>query len=78
MAAAGDAPAPAARGVSADVALAVVADALRLLAAALIIFAAAGPIWNPHTGASGGKAPLLIMLDDGSSSIAFRFSFIVA
>lgn len=41
---------------------------LRLLAAALIIFAAAGPIWNPHTGAAGSKAPLLIMLDDGWTS----------
>ncbi len=29
--------------------------ALRLLAAALIILAAAGPIWNPLTGAAGCK-----------------------
>jgi hypothetical protein len=42
--------------------------ALRLLAAALVIFAAAGPIWNPPTGLAGSKAPLLIMLDDGWSA----------
>ena len=32
--------------------------ALRLLAAALIILAAAGPIWNPQTGVAGGRTPL--------------------
>ncbi len=43
--------------------------ALRLLAAALVILAAAGPIWNPETGAAGGsRAPLLILLDDGWSA----------
>ncbi len=41
---------------------------LRLLAAALVIFAAAGPIWNPQTGLAASKAPLLILLDDGWSS----------
>nr|WP_249792588.1 DUF4159 domain-containing protein [Bradyrhizobium sp. BRP22] len=41
---------------------------LRLLAAALVIFAAAGPIWNPQTGLASSKAPLLILLDDGWSS----------
>ena len=41
---------------------------LRLLAAALIIFAAAGPIWNPQTGATASKAPLVILLDDGWSA----------
>lgn len=41
---------------------------LRLLAAALIIFAAAGPIWNPQTGAAGSGAPLTILLDDGWSA----------
>jgi hypothetical protein len=41
---------------------------LRLLAAALIIFAAAGPIWNPQTGATASKAPLAILLDDGWSA----------
>jgi hypothetical protein len=44
---------------------------LRLLAAALVILAAAGPIWNPQTGAAGGgKAPLVILLDDGWSAAA--------
>jgi hypothetical protein len=38
--------------------------ALRLAAAALLIFAAAGPILNPKTGLAGGTAPLLILLDD--------------
>src|SRR6476646_3680322 len=42
--------------------------ALRLLAAALVILAAAGPIWNPQTGLAGSKAPLLILLDDGWSA----------
>ena len=42
--------------------------ALRLLAAALVIFAAAGPIWNPRQGLAGSKAPLMIMLDDGWSA----------
>src|SRR5258708_3427348 len=39
--------------------------ALRLLAAALVILAAAGPIWNPQTGLAGNSAPLVILLDDG-------------
>ncbi|MDE2378391.1 DUF4159 domain-containing protein [Bradyrhizobium sp.] len=42
--------------------------ALRLLAAALVIFAAAGPIWNPQTGLAASKAPLMIVLDDGWSA----------
>ena len=44
--------------------------ALRLAAAALVILAAAGPIWNPQTGLAGKTAPLLILLDDGWSSAA--------
>ncbi|WP_213774437.1 DUF4159 domain-containing protein [Bradyrhizobium sp. dw_78] len=44
--------------------------ALRLLAAALIIFAAAGPTWNPQTGATRSRAPLAILLDDGWSAAA--------
>jgi Domain of unknown function (DUF4159)/Aerotolerance regulator N-terminal len=44
--------------------------AIRLLAAALIILAAAGPIWNPQTGVAGSRAPLLILLDDGWSAAA--------
>jgi Domain of unknown function (DUF4159)/Aerotolerance regulator N-terminal len=42
--------------------------ALRLLAAALVIFAAAGPIWNPQTGLAGKSSPLMILLDDGWSA----------
>jgi len=41
---------------------------LRLAAAALVIFAAAGPVWNPQTGLAGSKAPLMILLDDGWSA----------
>src|SRR3981081_2680537 len=41
---------------------------LRLLAAALVIIAAAGPIWNPQTGLAGSRAPLVILLDDGWSA----------
>ena len=44
--------------------------ALRLLAAALVIVAAAGPIWNPATGLAGSSAPLVILLDDGWSAAA--------
>ena len=44
--------------------------ALRLLAAALVILAAAGPIWNPQTGVAGSSAPLVILLDDGWSAAA--------
>jgi hypothetical protein len=43
---------------------------LRLIAAALVIFAAAGPIWNPRTEAAGSKAPLLLLLDDSWSAAA--------
>ena len=42
--------------------------ALRLAAAALIILAAAGPIWNPSTIAGGSRAPLAIVIDDGWSA----------
>jgi hypothetical protein len=44
---------------------------LRLTAAALVILAAAGPIWNPQAGAAGGNStPLVILLDDGWSAAA--------
>ena len=43
---------------------------LRLAAAALVILAAAGPIWNPQTGLAGTSAPLVILLDDGWSAAA--------
>jgi hypothetical protein len=42
--------------------------ALRMVAAALVIVALAGPIWNPQTAAGGSRAPLLILLDDGWSA----------
>jgi hypothetical protein len=42
--------------------------ALRLAAAALIILAVAGPIWNPQTSLAGSRAPLVILLDDGWSA----------
>jgi hypothetical protein len=42
--------------------------ALRLAAAALIILAAAGPIWNPPAGATVSHAPLAIVIDDGWSA----------
>lgn len=41
---------------------------LRLLAAALVIFAAAGPIWNPGDGVTRSSAPLVLLLDDGWSA----------
>lgn len=43
---------------------------LRLLAAALVIFAAAGPVWNPKGGATASSGPLVILLDDGWSAAA--------
>ncbi len=42
--------------------------AIRLAAAALVILAAAGPIWNPQTGLAGNSSPLVILLDDGWSA----------
>jgi Domain of unknown function (DUF4159)/Aerotolerance regulator N-terminal len=42
--------------------------ALRLAAAALVILAAAGPIWNPPVGATTSRAPLAIVIDDGWSA----------
>ncbi|WP_245312890.1 DUF4159 domain-containing protein, partial [Bradyrhizobium macuxiense] len=39
-----------------------------LAAAALVILAAAGPIWNPQTGIAASKSPLVILLDDGWSA----------
>jgi Domain of unknown function (DUF4159)/Aerotolerance regulator N-terminal len=44
--------------------------ALRLAAAALVILAAAGPIWNPQTGLASTTSPLTILLDDGWSAAA--------
>ncbi|MGH6716915.1 MAG: BatA domain-containing protein, partial [Bradyrhizobium sp.] len=44
--------------------------ALRLAAATLVILAAAGPVLNPRASLAGGKAPLVILLDDGWSAAA--------
>jgi hypothetical protein len=38
---------------------------LRLSLAALVIFAAAGPLWNPPVATANKAAPLMILLDDG-------------
>mgnify|MGYP000468688843 CR=1 FL=1 len=43
---------------------------IRLAAAALLILAVAGPIWNPPTGLGASNAPVVILLDDGWSSAA--------
>jgi len=43
---------------------------LRLTLAALVIIAAAGPLWNPPTATSSRAAPLLIILDDGWAAAA--------
>ena len=43
---------------------------IRLLAAALVIFAAAGPIYNPIAGATRSSAPLVMLIDDGWSAAA--------
>ncbi|KQZ01866.1 LytTR family transcriptional regulator [Pseudolabrys sp. Root1462] len=41
---------------------------LRLLLATLVIFAAAGPLWNPPVATGARNGPLLIMIDDGWSA----------
>src|SRR5437588_2975077 len=38
---------------------------LRLTLAALVIIAAAGPLWNPSVATSAAKLPLAILIDDG-------------
>jgi hypothetical protein len=38
---------------------------LRLTLAALVIIAAAGPLWNPPVATTTAKAPLALMIDDG-------------
>ena len=38
---------------------------LRLTLAALVIIAAAGPLWNPPVATSTAKAPLALLIDDG-------------
>ncbi|MBY0295258.1 MAG: BatA domain-containing protein, partial [Methylobacterium sp.] len=42
---------------------------LRLLAAACLILAVAGPVWNPAATALGdGRTPLLLILDNGATA----------
>ncbi len=43
---------------------------IRLLAAALVIFAAAGPVWNPPGTGQRSTAPLVLLIDDGWSAAA--------
>ncbi len=38
---------------------------LRLSLAALLILAAAGPLWNPSVATSGGSTPIALLIDDG-------------
>ena len=42
---------------------------LRLAAAAALILAVSGPVWNPQgIGAGGGRSALLVLLDNGTSA----------
>ncbi|HET9903849.1 MAG TPA: DUF4159 domain-containing protein [Xanthobacteraceae bacterium] len=43
---------------------------LRLALATLLILAAAGPMWNPPQAVSGGKRPILLLVDDGWAAAA--------
>jgi hypothetical protein len=43
---------------------------IRLLLAALVIVAAAGPLWNPPLTATATRAPLAILIDDGWAAAA--------
>jgi hypothetical protein len=43
---------------------------LRLTLAALVIIAAAGPLWNPPVATSTAKAPLALLIDDGYPAAA--------
>ena len=43
---------------------------LRLTLAALVIIAAAGPLWNPPVATSSRAAPLAILIDDGWAAAA--------
>jgi hypothetical protein len=52
--------------------------ALRLALAALLILAAAGPVWNPAAG-GGGRGPLLLVVDNGfTAAHDWRERFAVA
>ncbi len=43
---------------------------LRLALTALVIIAAAGPMWNPSVATTGGTVPLAILIDDGFAAAA--------
>ncbi len=43
---------------------------LRLTLAALVIIAAAGPLWNPPVATATANAPLLLLIDDGFAAAA--------
>jgi hypothetical protein len=43
---------------------------LRLVLAALVIFAAAGPLWNPPVTTSSGTGPVVLLIDDGWAAAA--------
>jgi hypothetical protein len=43
---------------------------LRLCLAALVIIAAAGPLWNPPVAGSAAQAPLVLLIDDGFPAAA--------
>ena len=43
---------------------------LRLTLAALVILAAAGPLWHPQLAATASSAPIGILIDDGWGSAA--------
>jgi hypothetical protein len=43
---------------------------LRLALAALVIIAAAGPLWNPPMATTAAKAPLALLIDDGFPAAA--------
>ena len=43
---------------------------LRLTLAALVIIAAAGPLWNPPVATSSARAPLALLIDDGFPAAA--------
>ena len=43
---------------------------LRLTLAALVILAAAGPLWNPRTASTTGAMPIALLIDDGFAAAA--------
>src|SRR5687767_1769450 len=43
---------------------------LRLTLAALLIIAAAGPLWNPPLASDSGRSPLALLIDDGWAAAA--------